>query len=181
MANLTFVEKMKLEQFLGMRSGGVLDLSHKTLSELVFGHTGKDLNSPEYDFASGSKANRLRAFWEKESDSSVSMLLDALLEYWRFKHANEISDLLYAECIAVAKRLKEGTTERTSSASGREEDAQFAALAVAEARKSVAEDDKPHPKVGAIAVRDGRVLAVAHRGEMSGCHAEYILLGVCRG
>ena len=57
------------------------------------------------------------------------------------------------------------------------EDREFARLAIDEARKSVPEDDKrPHPKVGAVVVKDGKVLAVAHRGELPGCHAEYIAL-----
>jgi pyrimidine deaminase RibD-like protein len=54
---------------------------------------------------------------------------------------------------------------------------QFAKLAVEEARKSVAEaDGKPHPKVGAVVVKDGQLLSVAHRGEVVGNHAEFTAL-----
>src|SRR4051812_34049517 len=54
---------------------------------------------------------------------------------------------------------------------------EFMRLAVEEARKSKAEDGRPHPNVGAVAVRDGRILASAHRGELAaGDHAEYTLL-----
>jgi pyrimidine deaminase RibD-like protein len=49
-------------------------------------------------------------------------------------------------------------------------------MAIEEARKSKAEDGRSHPKVGAVVVKDGRVLATAHRGEIVGCHAEYIAL-----
>jgi pyrimidine deaminase RibD-like protein len=57
------------------------------------------------------------------------------------------------------------------------EDHKFAELAVAEARKSIAEaDGKPHPKVGAVVVKDGKVLGVAHRGEVAENHAEFIAL-----
>jgi pyrimidine deaminase RibD-like protein len=52
----------------------------------------------------------------------------------------------------------------------------YAAMAVEEARKSVAEDGRTHPKVGAIVVKDGRVLSKAYRGEILGSHAEYIAL-----
>lgn len=55
-------------------------------------------------------------------------------------------------------------------------DRQFMELAVEEARKSTAEDGRSHPKVGAVVVKGGRVLATAHRGEFPGCHAEYIAL-----
>ena len=42
---------------------------------------------------------------------------------------------------------------------------------------SVAEDDRPRPFVGAVAVRDGSMLAIAHRGETGpGEHAEFCLL-----
>ena len=57
-----------------------------------------------------------------------------------------------------------------------EEDRKFAQLAVEEARKSVPEDGRVHPKVGVVVVRDGRILATAHRGEIPQCHAEFIAL-----
>lgn len=57
------------------------------------------------------------------------------------------------------------------------DDRKFARLALDEARKSVPEKDgRAHPLVGAIVVRDGSVLATAHRGEAEGNHAEYIAL-----
>lgn len=53
----------------------------------------------------------------------------------------------------------------------------FAQLAVAEAKKSKKEDSRIHPLVGAVAVRDGKVIAQAHRGEGApGEHAEFVLL-----
>jgi ATP-dependent DNA helicase RecG len=51
-------------------------------------------------------------------------------------------------------------------------------LAVAEARKSIAEDDgEPHPYVGAVVVKNGEVLATGFRGETgNGRHAEFCAL-----
>ena len=50
----------------------------------------------------------------------------------------------------------------------------FMKMAVEEARKSKPEDDGVHPMVGAVVVKDGEVLATAHRGEMGkGDHAEF--------
>lgn len=57
-----------------------------------------------------------------------------------------------------------------------EDDHRFALMAVEEARKSVGEDGRTHPKVGAVIVAGRQVLASAHRGEIPGCHAEYIAL-----
>lgn len=53
----------------------------------------------------------------------------------------------------------------------------FMELAVIEAAKSISEDTREHPKVGVVVVRNGEVLASAHRGELkSGEHAEYTVL-----
>lgn len=55
-------------------------------------------------------------------------------------------------------------------------DRRFALMAIEEARKSAPEDERPHPKVGAVVVKNGSVLSAAHRGETAHCHAEYIAL-----
>jgi Cytidine and deoxycytidylate deaminase zinc-binding region len=54
-------------------------------------------------------------------------------------------------------------------------DRTFCEKAIAEARKSIAEDDgEPHPYVGAVIVKNGVVLATGRRGEKGkGDHAEY--------
>jgi hypothetical protein len=44
------------------------------------------------------------------------------------------------------------------------EERRFIELAIEEARKSVGEDGRAHPKVGAVVVKDGVVLATAFRG-----------------
>lgn len=63
------------------------------------------------------------------------------------------------------------------NATNQSDDWKFAHMAVEEARKSIAEsEDPPNPKVGAVVVKDGKVLATGHRGEFPGCHAEFIAL-----
>lgn len=52
----------------------------------------------------------------------------------------------------------------------------FMRLAIDEARKSVPEDGRTHPKVGVVVVKDGKVLTTSHRGERPGDHAEYLAL-----
>lgn len=60
---------------------------------------------------------------------------------------------------------------------GADADRKFARLAIDEARKSVPESDgRPHPWVGAVVVKDGKVLGTAHRGEEPGNHAEFVAL-----
>jgi hypothetical protein len=81
MSNLSYVEKRKFEQFLGMSTGYVLDFSNRTFAEFVRDSTGRDIYDSTYDYASGSKANRLRAFWQKESNPVVGKLMGDMLEY----------------------------------------------------------------------------------------------------
>lgn len=51
--------------------------------------------------------------------------------------------------------------------------------AVEQAKLSVQEDERPKPRVGAVAVKNGKVLGTAFRGEVQpGQHAEYVLLEV---
>lgn len=66
-------------------------------------------------------------------------------------------------------------------------DYRFAKMAIDAARQSVPEDEKPHPKVGAIAVKHGQPLgsacrtAVEERGKKSGQHAEFRLTSALSG
>lgn len=56
-------------------------------------------------------------------------------------------------------------------------DEDFARMAIDEAKLSMPEPDgRIHPKVGVVVVKDGRVLAKAHRGEFAKEHAEYVAL-----
>jgi pyrimidine deaminase RibD-like protein len=60
---------------------------------------------------------------------------------------------------------------------GDDPDRMFARMAIEEARKSMPENDgRPHPWVGAVMVKDRKVLGRAHRGEMPGNHAEFVAL-----
>ena len=52
----------------------------------------------------------------------------------------------------------------------------FQEMAIQEARQSVGKDRRLHPRVGAVVVKNGKVVSKAHRGENPKCHAEYIAL-----
>jgi hypothetical protein len=103
MSNPTFVEKRKFEQLLGMNSGYVLDFTNRSFAEFVLDGTGRDIYDSRYDYGSGSKANRLRAFWEKEDNALVGKLMKALLDY---KEGNGPLDEVCR--LIVARLLKDG-------------------------------------------------------------------------
>jgi len=86
-----------------MRSGYVLDFSDRTFAEFVLDATGKKIFDAAYHHASGSKANRLRAFWLKEPDHVVAQLLAALLEYAKDSR-NPPPDTM--ACAAIIERLR---------------------------------------------------------------------------
>jgi hypothetical protein len=81
MSDLTFAEKQKFEQLLGMASGYVLDFSNRTFAEFVRDSSGRDIYDALYNNASGSKAHRLRMFWQKEDNQMVGKLMSDMLDY----------------------------------------------------------------------------------------------------
>lgn len=73
-------------------------------------------------------------------------------------------------------KKKESLPSTSAVPSTVDDDQRFAQMAIDEAKKSVPEDGRPHPKVGAVIVKDGIVVSKAHRGENPKSHAEYIAL-----
>lgn len=111
MAKLTNIEKLKFEELFNMRSGYVLDFSDNSFYSFVYTNSGLDIFNDKYKFASGSKANRMRAFWNTEPDEKVGNLLLEILEYLKTKKLlnneefNKNEKLIYDDCIRIAERL----------------------------------------------------------------------------
>jgi hypothetical protein len=115
MSNLKGSEKAKLENYLEMRTGYVCDFSNRTFEEFVREQTGVEIYA---DKSAGSKANRLRAFWDKESNYHVAKLLGEMIEYWKVQKATPLygyqvfNPVLYEDCKKIVRRLqREGTVE----------------------------------------------------------------------
>ena len=82
-----------------------------------------------------------------------------------------------SEAIALTHKGAAEVERQPDEAASNQMDEHFARMAIDEARLSVPEQDgRAHPKVGVVIVKDGRVLAKAHRGEFSKEHAEFIAL-----
>lgn len=64
MSTLNHTEKRKLEDLLGMGTGYVLDFSNRTFAEFITDYSGRNIYDSGYEYGSGSKANRLRKFWQ---------------------------------------------------------------------------------------------------------------------
>jgi Abortive infection C-terminus len=121
LSDLNRIERMRLEKLFEMGTGYVIDFSNRTFSEYVWETTGKDIYDQQYSFKGESKANRLRAFWEIESNYTVSILLNALIEYWG---AIQSEDVLLEEsiwnlrdeCLKIAGKLgEEGISEHVDN------------------------------------------------------------------
>ena len=98
MSDLTNMEKRRFERLLEMGSGYVLNFSNRTFEEFVRDATGRNIYESRYDYGSGSKANRLRGFWQAEPNFVVGKLLGALIDHQKeVEHENQISGSFYAK------------------------------------------------------------------------------------
>lgn len=122
-SDLTTSEKRKLERLFEMGGGHALDFSHRTLREFIEEHTGRDVYAPDYpQRGSGSKAWKLRTFWEVEPNHLCGKLVTALIEHRaelldeRERRGATLIDVtrqpdedrLVEECRRIAARLSQG-------------------------------------------------------------------------
>lgn len=107
MSNLNFIEKTKLERLLEMGGGYVLNFTNRTFREFVSDSTGLDIYSEKYKYQSGSKTNRLRAFWSREPNHVAGKLIADLLNYCREYSDTPDKQSLYDDCRRIAERLQQ--------------------------------------------------------------------------
>ena len=65
-----------------MSSGSVLDFSNRTFEEFFREVVGVQIYDSRFDLGSGSKANRMRAFWQVATDAQIRLLLASLIDGW---------------------------------------------------------------------------------------------------
>lgn len=107
MSDLSAIEKRKIERALGMRSGYVLNFSNRTFAEFFLDSFGLDIYDEKYEYASGSKANRLRAFWDQESNYLVGKVLRLLFEEWDEFTGYGAPPKPPEECLKIVTRLEQ--------------------------------------------------------------------------
>ena len=110
MSSLTMREKRVLEEYLEMGSGYVLDFADRTFGEFVHDVVDVEIHSERYTIHGSSKAKKLRAFWEIESDYFVGRLLNALIEEAEdtIREKTEENKKLADRCREIASRLLAG-------------------------------------------------------------------------
>jgi hypothetical protein len=107
MSRLTFVEKNNLEHLFDMGSGYVLDFSNRTFREFFIDACHIDIDDDKYSTNGTSKANRLRTFWEIETDHTVGKALHQLLKYCASQKSFDVEDEnRYQNCQEAVTRLK---------------------------------------------------------------------------
>jgi len=105
MSSLTHIEKQRLERELNMGSGYVLAFSDRTFEEFFREVVNIEIYEPRFDFGSGSKANRMRAFWKNATDEQTCLLIDGLLEGWDIYSRQPITQSARELLTAIKLRL----------------------------------------------------------------------------
>jgi hypothetical protein len=143
-SDLTNLEKRKLEKDLGMSSGYVLNFSNRTFDEFFLDVLNIDIYDDKYAHASGSKANRMRAFWDREPNHVVAQILEALAKDWS-EYAGFDSKPASEDYLKIVQRLKSSAAVPDIGAiRPNAEEKGFEALAKA-VRESI---DKNEPEAG---------------------------------
>ena len=96
-SNIEAKTKLILEELFDMTSGYVMNLSSTKFSDLIYDVTRIKIYDEKYNFRSGSKANRLRALWNIESNQNVAAINLTLLGYWeqQFRLSNPDEEKFY--------------------------------------------------------------------------------------
>jgi hypothetical protein len=112
MAEISSIERRKLERLFRMSGGYVLDFTDRTFSEFFEEHTQRDIDAAVYRERSTSKANRLRGFWTVEGNHLVGKVIQALIQYGQAEDClgNEpgLTDLT-DDCWKIASRMLNDT------------------------------------------------------------------------
>jgi hypothetical protein len=106
-SDLTNLEKRAFEKLLRMSSGYVLDFSNRTFDEFVVDSVGMNIYDGKYENGSGSKANRLRAFWTLEPDHLVAKLLGDLLQFVKEEGVAPGDEERFNACLQSVRRLEQ--------------------------------------------------------------------------
>jgi len=136
MSDLKRIDILKFERLFEMGSGYVMDFLNRTFEDFILEAVGKEIYGGKYENDSNSKAKLMRKFWEVESNYTVSILNEALLEYWISKKQisySKISDnenILIIECRKIIAILRaDSPVEDINSINAKNAETDFSLLA----------------------------------------------------
>ena len=81
MSNLKTTDKQVLESLFQMSGGYVLNFSDRTMGEFFDDDLSINIYDEKYNYASGSKANRMRGFWREADNKMVGRSILGLIQY----------------------------------------------------------------------------------------------------
>jgi hypothetical protein len=116
MSGLTVIDRRYLEKFLEMGGGYVLNHSDKTYGAF-FGRHSIDIHGPKYQTYGTSKANKLRAFWDIESDSLVGNVMSGMVDEYAVDcelNKRELDSSLLGKVRDILARLSGKTASSNS-------------------------------------------------------------------
>lgn len=119
MSSLTDVEKRYLERILEMRDGFVMDYSDASFGEFFKRHK-IEIHGQKYQTYGTSKAKKMRAFWEQESDAVVGRVLSEMLDSYEADcelNGKEIDAPILGKARGIVDRLL-GEEEPAGAAEG---------------------------------------------------------------
>ncbi len=115
MSSLTALEKRYFEDLFMMASGYVLEFTNARFAEFFRECVDIDIYTDKYCFNGDSKAKRLRAFWEVESDPLVGKVLSSLLDVWEYENPTDSKNSKYEQCRKIVERLLGKRSEKEST------------------------------------------------------------------
>jgi hypothetical protein len=130
MSNLSGRDKRQLEKLFDMGSGYVMFFNNRTFSEF-FSEYNVNIYDDRYSAHGGSKANRLREFWDSEPNYIVAKVIEDLILYGQDEnYFSKTPPQLVEECMAIAQRLRsERSMVELDVLAALEEDPDFEILA----------------------------------------------------
>lgn len=127
MSTLSPTEKQYFEELFGMETGYILEneganITNAKFQSIINDATGLDVMSKKFEKYGKSKAKRLRAFWELESNEDIASVLDELLNIYALKKKTKgekaEENVIYKQCRSIVQKLsgKKATPKDVASA-----------------------------------------------------------------
>ena len=117
MSSLTDLEKRYFEKLFDMGSGYVLDFNNATFGEFFRRHD-VNIHGRKYQIVGTSKAKKLRAFWELETDRLVGAVLREMLDSYETEcelAGKDVDGIPLERARGIVGRLTGGAVVRDSA------------------------------------------------------------------